>query len=286
MTEMFRNLRLPPNVRQSILTRVKDCQSKSLFEIAKHRAEMYNSEIGHLTDYDCPECRNRGNFLLVTGDETHFWEEIVPCRCEITRKNLRMIKKSGLQPLLDRYTFETWDTPEEWQRYMKARAYSYACNPQGWFYIGGKPGTGKTHLCTAICERLMRNGYETRYVLWREFARQAKAVANEEEEYEALVNPVRTVPVLYMDDLFKTGRRRDPQSGAWQDMTPTAADINLAFDILGHRYNKGSDAITIISAELSVERLMEIDEAVAPRIYQNAKENSFDWSKMENWRLK
>ena len=263
-----------------------DFQNRSRFEIAKRRAELYNSDVGHETGYDCPDCLNRGNIAYVIGTEDNFREEILPCKCESIRRNLWRIRESGLQDLIDRYTFDLWKTPQAWQEWLRNRAIQYAENPSGWFFIGGKPGTGKTHLCTAICKELMMKGMETRYILWREFSQQAKAVTNNDEKYADFVGPVRKVPLLYIDDFFKTGRRRDIRTGLWQEMTPTEADINLAFDILGSRYNQGNRTITIISSELPVEKLMDIDAAIASRIYQNAGENIFDLSKMENWRLK
>lgn len=50
-------------------------------------------------------------------------------------------------------------------------------------FIGGSPGTGKTHLCTAICAKLMDGGIPVRYVQWRGDIPAIKAKVNDAEAY-------------------------------------------------------------------------------------------------------
>lgn len=116
---------------------------------------------------------------------------------------------------------------------------------------------------------------DTRYMLWRDVSVQAKAVVNDEEAYSKIVEPLKRVTVLYIDDLFKTGRGQ----------APTVGDVNLAFEILNARYND-SRKITIISTELPMEELLNIDEAVGGRIYERSKGNYLDFCGRENWRLR
>ena len=70
-------------------------------------------------------------------------------------------------------------------------------------------------------------GKNTRYLQWRDEVPKIKAKANS-DEYEKLVEPWKTVEVLYIDDLFKTGKGKDEQ----EEQKPTAADINVAFEII------------------------------------------------------
>ena len=177
--------------------------------------------------------------------------------------------------MLDAYSWERWEAEESWQKVFLQSAKEFAENPKGWFMASGRPGTGKTHMCTAICGDLLRKGYEVRYLLWREFTTQAKAVLTDDEAYRELVDPFKRVPVLYLDDLFKTGKGQGPTTG----------DCNLAFELLNARYADPTK-ITLISTELTADRLLDIDEAIGSRIIERAKDNYFDLSNRKNWRLR
>lgn len=230
-----------------------------------------NEEPGDLTGFDCPCCKNRGFFWRVSDVGERYCEE---CSCMITRRNLLRLKHSGLADMVERYSFARWRSTEKWQEEAAHIAAEYAENPCGWFYVAGRPGTGKTHLCTAICSSLIKRGYETRYLLWREFTTQAKAAITDAGKYEELVEPVKKVKVLYIDDFFKTGKGQEPTTG----------DTNLAFEILNARYNNRR-SLTIFSSELQLSAVMDVDEAVGSRIYQMARNHYIDLSDRENYRL-
>lgn len=231
------------------------------------------TEAGDLTGYDCPECLNRGFSWRVDERGIRYAEE---CRCMALRRNLWRISASGLSDLVDRYTFDAWKTPEPWQSTLLNAAKRYAEKPEGWFAVCGKSGTGKTHICTAICGELMRKkGFEVRYMLWREMGTQIKASMTDAEEYQRLVEPLKRARVLYIDDLFKTGRGQ----------SPTTADVNLAFEILNSRYNTRG-LYTLISSEMSLEDILMTDEAVGSRIYERTKDGRwFDLCGKKNWRI-
>lgn len=230
-----------------------------------------NKEPGKLTGYDCPDCLNRGFFWRKRENGERYQEE---CRCMVNRRNARYLRESGLSEMLERYTFDRWQAPEPWQELVLNMAKRYAQEPKGWLYFAGSPGTGKTHICTAVCGELMKRGMPARYVLWRDFCAQAKACVNDAEEYGELIGPLKRVRVLYIDDLFKTGKGAEP----------TTADLNLAFELLNARYND-ERKITILSSELTVNRVLDLDEGVGSRIYQRSKGNYADLSGKRNYRL-
>ncbi|MBQ2391281.1 MAG: ATP-binding protein, partial [Clostridia bacterium] len=147
-----------------------------------------------------------------------------------------------------------------------------------WFYFGGQVGCGKTHICTAIVgELLTKQNKPTLYMQWREDVTNLKANVMNAYEYEGKMKAFKTVDVLYIDDLFKTEKGK----------TPTTADINIAFEILNYRYNQ-NDLITVISSEKTAFELLEVDEAVASRIIENAGEFRIDVKndKTKNFRLR
>ena len=82
-----------------------------------------------------------------------------------------------------------------------------------------------------------------------------KAAVTDFREYEKRVNTWKNAPILYIDDFLK-GKITD-------------GDINLAFEILNHR-DMGNRP-TIISSELTIERICELDEATGSRIAAQAR---------------
>lgn len=160
------------------------------------------------------------------------------------------------------------DTPER-KKVLRA-AEEFCKTDSGWFFISGKSGSGKTHICTAICGRLMDMNKNVRYMLWRDETVLLKALTTDGEAYQSRIKPFKSVPVLYIDDFLKGGH--------------TEADLRLAFEILNSRYNDSS-LRTIISSEMSLFDILGLDEAVGGRIYERAKGFVLD-APHENWRLK
>ena len=88
--------------------------------------------------------------------------------------------------------------------------------------------------------------------------------------------------MLYIDDLFKTGRE---SGGLFQ--RPTVADINLAYEILNYRADRPK-LMTILSSECLLEQLIEIDEAIGGRIAELSAPYVFSISpdRKKNYRLR
>lgn len=171
-----------------------------------------------------------------------------------------------------RYTLDSWQIRDRWHARAREMALQYAENPDGkWFCMVGSVGAGKSHLCTALVGLLIERGMEARYMLWRDVSVRAKAVVND-EEYGRIVDPLKRVKVLYIDDLFKGG-------------APKEADIKLAFEILNYRY-ADQKLLTVISSERTIEELLDIDEAVGSRIYERSRGYYLPLDGMKNWRLK
>lgn len=246
-------------------------QSMTAIERERWMAEKANQSPGHLGGYDCRDCLNRGYFIRVDDQGCRYTQE---CQCMARRRSEQNMAESGLSELLRRYTMETWEPRESWQKRAANMVYDYAKNQDGWFFISGTPGTGKTHLCTALSGMLMERGMPARYVLWRDVATRATACINQADEYHAMVSPLKRVRVLYIDDLFKTGKGQ----------SPTPGEIKFAFELINARYND-SRSLTIFSSERSINDILEIDEAIGSRIYQRAKNYYLDTTGRKNWRM-
>lgn len=194
-----------------------------------------------------------------------------------TRRSLRAIRYSGMADMLDRYTLDSFETPDDERRSIKQAATDFVKAGEGWFYIAGRSGSGKTHICTAICGELIRRGYQTLYMLWRDESTKLKSGLLEREWYEYRIKKLKTYPVLYIDDFWKA-KKTDGH------VKVTDGDVNLAFEILNYRYNN-SKLRTIISSEMTLEEVLDIDEAIGSRIYERSR-GFTKKAPEENWRLR
>ena len=193
------------------------------------------------------------------------------CECSIKRRNMQRIERSGLADVISRYTFDTFRTPDGLTRTIKAAALKYTEETGGkWFVIVGRPGSGKTHICTAIVGKLIERGEDCRYMLWRDAVRELKALAMDADGYRRQMDAYKRVDVLYIDDFLK-------------GKSVTDADLNIAFELLNARYNQNKK--TLISGERSIEDIMSLDEAIGSRIYERCKGGYCFQTASENWRL-
>ena len=230
---------------------------------------QYNASTGNLKGYYCEKCHNRGNYL----DIDYYGNEILRnCSCLKRRDALRNIAKSGMGDLLDK-KLSTFVASEDWQKTMKEMAQKYAKSDKDhWFGLFGQSGCGKTHICAALGNWMLRKGYKVLYMQWVQEVKSLKRMATD-PEYSRIFAKWSTAPVLYIDDLFK-GK-------------VTEADINIAYELINYRYNN-RDKVTLISSELDLEQLSTVDGAIAGRIKERCGEYFLQIPKDQNknWRLK
>ena len=133
------------------------------------------------------------------------------------------------------------------------------------FYIGGQSGAGKTHISTLISKKLMEQGKPLLYCKWTELMDKLNDWNNNQRD--DLYNDVTAIKVLYLDDFFKP-IGSNPY---------TRAEIRTTFEIIDRRY-VNSGLITIISSELTSDKINAIDTALARRIFEMAGEYVTDIS--------
>ena len=262
--------------QQALLTKQENdgaFNTATAINMVASEAIMYNNSVGDLPDYDCAICKNKG-YVAKVDNGTIFYAR---CACHNVRQAATLMRKSGIK----NNTLFRNIIPTSWQDkiFLMANMYCLACTTENmgdWLYFGGQVGSGKTMMATAVVNQLMKTLLPCRYMLWRDAVVELKACVNDAEAYKALIDPLKKVKVLYIDDFFKTE----------QGKPPTQADINLAFEIINARYNN-PELLTIITSERSIEELLDIDEAVGSRIYQKAREYYFyvDKDPKKNYRL-
>ena len=237
------------------------------------QARAFNRKEGDLQGYECPICKNKGVVMEIKDGVLYTRE----CDCMKIRYSMQRIEKSGLKDLMEKCNFENFKTDEDFQKAMKKAAISFCEQKKGWFYIGGQPGCGKTHVCTAVAASYLNEGKEVMYLVWSDVSPLLKALKMREGEYQKEIEKYKRIPVLYIDDFLKT-RRQEP---------PTDADINIAFELINARYND-REKITIISSEWTVQEIMDFDEGLGSRIYASTGNYKLSISRNlgKNYRLK
>lgn len=116
----------------------------------------------------------------------------------------------------------------------------------------GNPGCGKSHLLLAIANNLIRRRVNVVYFPYREIIMEIKQNIMNGQVYSEMINKYKKSEVLLIDDLFKG--------------QITQSDINVMFEIINYRYM--SNLPILISTELTIDKIIKIDEALGSRIYE------------------
>lgn len=232
----------------------------------------WNESEGNLSGDYCLICHNKG--CVMECDELGY-VHAVECSCMTKRRTAQMIQASGLSSVIERYTFDTYVASEPWQAEVKRKAHEFLNSDARGFFIGGQVGSGKTHICTAIVGELIKRGIPVKYAIWTDLAVKLKQTTYDDaDEYDAEIEKLRNVKVLYVDDFWKGN--------------PTNADVDKAFAIINYRYNL-DNVITVISSEKTLGEIIDIDEAVGSRIAQATQKKyalTVGRDKRKDWRLK
>lgn len=238
----------------------------------KRYIENYNNTIGPLEHINCEICKNKGDIMVIDKEDESL-NYIKKCICMVERQSIERFKNSGLEPLRQKYTFSKFNQYNEKTKklYDKAQDFLKDIDKKDWFFIGGQVGSGKSHLCTAICLQLLKTK-RLKFMEWVKESTTLKSMVLDELNYTKELGKLLYTDVLYIDDFFKGGTNK--------------ADLRLAFELINYRYN--NDLITIISSEKSINEILEIDEAIGSRIYERSYNFNLDIEKDEelNYRLK
>ena len=230
-----------------------------MLEAAARRSTIRTS--GAPAQYKCPLCRDSG-WIPHTNEQGYHWS--TECECVKARNARLRIAKSGLSRSIEVQTFKNFMIDTEIRRQIRKVAGRYARavinGEKPWLYIGGNPGSGKTHICTAVCGELLNRNFGVRYMQWIDEARRLKAFVME-PDFDDMVADYMDCDVLYVDDLFKS------RYGYFE---PNDADIKIAFTILNARYIR--DLPTIISCEWDLMTdLLPADEGLFSRVYEKCR---------------
>lgn len=229
-------------------------QSRDAYE--QMRLRWYDESAGTLQYLDCPKCRNKGVIAHLGEDYEMISRE---CECMPMRRSFQRMAQSGLGQLLERCTFDSFETTQDWQAHAKERVMAYVQQDSNrWLYVAGQSGCGKTHLCTAVCKALMLQGLAVKYVLWRDLYHELQSMQYRYEDYRRKMQELAGAQVLYVDDFLKN-----------LDKSTQGRELSIAFELINARYAAGRR--TVISSELFLTEVVNLDAATGGRISESAK---------------
>jgi len=230
--------------------------------MSEEKTEMHDlfnssSQIAKDGEIDCKKCGNMRMFAY----EKDGYEFFKSCECVEVMKSKQRITKSGLENMMKDYRFDNFQTSKPFQKFIKEKAIDFVNNTgKNWLVILGQSGAGKTHICTAVCGELLKQGKTVGYARWAVELKRMKMHGGGSEDYDFELRKLLANDVIYIDDLFKRA------IGA----KPSNPDIQMVFEIVDTclALNK----VLIISGEDTIEKLFTIDEATAGRIRQKARQ--------------
>lgn len=234
----------------------------------------FNNQVGTLSGYDCPICKNKGEIMVVRDGVKYYGD----CSCMQIRRCIENMQRSGLGELLNQKKFSNYKVTEEWQADVVNTAKRFIDSDANGFIFCGQSGIGKTHICTAISRALLNKGIPLKYMLWVDESKKIKQAIKDESRYAELLDEIKNSPALYIDDFFKN--------------KPSDADKSLAIEIFNYRYNLSQTSkqryITLLSTELSVAQINEIDSALCGRLCEMAGKDYIlsVYGEEKNYRLK
>ena len=246
-----------------------DCSYSNDKSTTELLVELDNERTGNLKHFDCVKCKNRGFITKYNkANDTSF---IVNCECLKIRNTVKNMNNSQLGELLT-HKLRDFKAVEPFQKSMRDITKGYILKARTeWFLALGQSGIGKTMICASICNQRLKEFHQVKYMIWNEFVDKLKRMSYDSDR-DDFFNEYAKAEILYIDDLFK-GK-------------VTETDVNVAFQLINERYN--TNLVTIVSSELLLKDLREIDEAIAGRLKEKAKNYCIQVAKdsSKNYRFK
>lgn len=211
-------------------------------------------------EHDCPKCKDQLGYIK--GEWPN--EVWVKCDCIARRRVQKMMKASEITEEFEKLGFQNFKTTgkpqvindvyncaltyfQEYQSIKNTRQNSIA--------LLGQPGAGKTHLLTAISNNLIKRLNVP--VLYFPYVEGFEDLKDDFDKLKAKLDRMNNAEVLFIDDLFKPVKGK-PRATEWQ--------IEQMYSVINYRYLNHKPIL--VSSELTVDELVDVDEALGTRIYQ------------------
>ena len=152
------------------------------------------------------------------------------------------------------------------------------CNDRpNWMIFTGKTGSGKTTEATWVAKKLIEEkGAYARFYNAYDLTRQLIATKRRIDEHEELIDEIKNLDLMILDDFLKT----IPQQGSFS----YAEFVEATLEIVWTRYDVRKPLI--ITTQSSIKALTSFDSALAGRIVELSQDYVivFD-NQSKNWRV-
>jgi DNA replication protein DnaC len=232
-----------------------------------------------LTSDECPGCKGSGFYLLAVPWGDPRWGKLYPCECQADQplpghvaSLARLRDELGqladcqfttfdihrkVSPLTWKYTglvksfTKTYDEEAQHADLRKAARVTgaFATALDGWLYLFGPAGAGKSHLAAAVANSAASRGVRTTYASvprLLDFIRSGYKDGSASERVEAL----QAAPLLILDDLGAEAAKRDTDE--------------LLFSLLNHRSRERANLPTVITSNIHPD---DLEPRIADRVY-------------------
>lgn len=210
-----------------------------------------------LQTYECEICKDTE--FIFTDTNT-----VKPCECKQAKYYKRLYENSGISKAFRNKTFENYITAGKPKTIKNSKqvAQKYVKEFTGEQSIAllGQVGSGKTHLCIAIANELLKKNVGVLYMQYREAITALKQAICDDETYQRELRKYQGAKLLYIDDLFK---------GMLKQGQVNDSEMRIMFEIINYRYLNNSPIM--VSSEYGIEKLLGFDEAVGSRIIEMCK---------------
>lgn len=223
--------------------------------------------------HDCPICKDQGGWLekqpvpFVDG-KIYPMDAWVECSCAERHKINKLFAFSEITPQMQSRNFENFKIKNRPEcvafAYEAAKQYlnefdEIKGTQENSIFLGGIPGSGKTHLLLAIANALIERGVPVIYFPFVEGLDELRSEIRENGPgYQKKLESLQRAPVLLIDDLYKSKKGDEP----------TKFEIKFLFSVINYRYL--NHLPILISSELTIDQVLFWDHAIGSRIYQMA----------------
>ncbi len=192
----------------------------------------------------CPICKGAGYYCLDVPIYDPNFGHLISCQCKLEEKELR--KKARLKKMsslgdFEQKTFDTFNPSVSGIQAAFIKCKEYARNPQGWLFLFGGYGCGKTHLAAAIANEAIARDNETIFMVVPDLLDHLRSTfgPSSEVSYDEQFETIKNIFLLVLDDL------------GTESVTEWARE--KVFQLINHRYNAGFP--TVITSNKDLDRL-------------------------------
>lgn len=224
---------------------------------AENRAMYAGQYEAELAKVRCKKCGDNGGYAERLESGLEVYRE---CPCMKERKVEGLFESSKITFAFRKLSFDGFslgDRPDIVRdAYHMARAYVrdfsfIKGDRKNSIALLGGPGSGKTHLLTAVANELIDAGVG---VLYFPFVQGFNELKDDWDLVHGRVQKLQDAEVLFIDDLWK-GRGE-----------PTPFQIEQMYAVINERYLQHKPIL--ISSERSIDDMIKYDEALGSRIFE------------------